>query len=106
MGAPCDAVEQDREVLIGDLLRAEVPAGPVPADRHPDRVPDEAVGQVGVEVGAQLAAAHAFGEQLGPHLLEADVVIVQVAEPLELHQVRRVVLEDRHLVVVVVDRVE
>src|SRR5689334_16369254 len=50
-----DPVEDDREVLAGDVGDAELAAGAVPADADPDGVTQEPVGEFDVEVPAETA---------------------------------------------------
>ncbi len=95
-----DPVEEDVQVLAGDDVVAELAAGAVPADRDPDGVTDEAVGDLDVEVVAQDAGADAVLEQADPHRARLLVALAEVGEPLEGAEVGRLVLEDRHLVVV------
>ena len=83
---------------------AELAAGAVPADRDPDGVADEAVGDLDVEVVAQHAGADAVLEQADPHRAGLLVARAEVGEPLEGAEVGGLVLEDRDLVVVLVDR--
>src|SRR3954451_1805052 len=44
-----DALQEDREVLLGDLGVRTPTAGPVPRDRDPDGVADEPVGELEVQ---------------------------------------------------------
>src|SRR5690349_19962042 len=90
LAAVVDAFEEDVEVLVGDLARGQVAAGPVPADRHPHRVAQEPVDELDVEVGPQLTGRDPVAQQPGPEVAEAHVALLEVGEALEARQVGRI----------------
>src|SRR5688572_17804157 len=79
-GGGGDPVEEDADVLVGDVRVGVAAAGAVPPDGDPHGVADEAVGEGDVEVGAEHAGAHALLDQRDPDLARLHDAVGEVAE--------------------------
>ena len=94
------------EVLIGDVAVAEAAAGAIPTDGDPDGVADEAVDEVDVEIRSEHARGDAVAQQGEPDVARLGAALGEVAEPFEAAEVVGLVLEDRDLRGMLVDRLE
>src|SRR5437667_296414 len=75
-----DAVQDDGQVLAGDVVDAELAARPVPTHAHPYGVAQEPVGQLDVEIGAEAAVLDAGPEHVVPHPAELGEPLRDVRE--------------------------